>query len=127
GLAAVLASSATAQITYPEIEPNETKAQATVNGVITLVAGDKLNGTTTGTSTVTPGLASADTWHIKTGPLPAGIYRHTLAITTAGTAGHSGTIRGLNQTSGAGLPGTIGTTDSSFQSSSTTSTPARAN
>jgi hypothetical protein len=127
GAFAFLATGAFAQTTTPETEPNETKAQATANGIITMVAGDKLTGSTTGSSTTTPGAASADTWHVKTGVLPAGIYRHTLAITTTGTAGHTGTIRGLNQTSGVGLPGTIGTLDSALQTSSSTSTPARSN
>ncbi len=117
---ALLASNATAQATVFEIEPNETKAQATANGVVVITAGDILTGTTTGTSTVTPGGASADTWRIQTAPLPLGIYRHTLTLTTGGTAGHTGTIRGLNQTSGPGLPGTVGTTDVTFQTSSTT-------
>ncbi len=120
GAAALLATGASAFTTFPEVEPNETKAQATANGVIVITAGDILSGTTTGSSTVTPGAASADTWHIKTAPLPAGIYRHTLTLTTTGTAGHIGSIRGLNQTSGVGLPGTIGTTDNALATSSTT-------
>ena len=93
-----------------------------------MTAGDILAGNTTGTSTTVAGAASADTYHIKTATLPAGIYRHTLAITTTGTAGHSGSIRGLNQTSaGVGIPGVIGVTDSTFQTSSTTSVPPRSN
>ncbi len=117
---ALLASSASAFSTFPEIEPNESKAAATTNGIITLVAGDDVTGSTTGSSTVTPGAASSDYFRIKTGALPAGIYRHTMTLTTSGTAGHTGTIRGLNQTSGVGLPGVIGTTDSTFSTSSTT-------
>ncbi len=120
GVTALLASSASAFSTFPEIEPNESKAAATANGIITLVAGDDVTGSTTGSSTVTPGAASSDYFHIKTGALASGIYRHTMTLTTAGTAGHTGTIRGLNQTSGVGLPGTIGTTDTTFSTSSTT-------
>ncbi|MBL8861061.1 MAG: hypothetical protein JNK02_03535 [Planctomycetes bacterium] len=128
GAVAILATGALAQTTTPEIEPNETKAQATTNGIVVMVAGDKLTGTTTGSSTVTPGAASADTWHVKTGPLAPGIYRHTLAITTIGTAGHTGSIRGLNQTDpGGALPSVIGTTDTAFQSSSTTTAIPRSN
>ena len=123
-----LAATSVAQTTTNEIEPNETKAQATTNGIITMVAGDILAGTTTGASTTVAGAASADTFHVKTGALPAGIYRHTLAITTTGTVGHSGSIRGLTQTSaGVGIPGVIGTTDAAYQTSSTTTVPARSN
>ena len=123
-----LAATSVAQTTTNEIEPNETKAQATTNGIITMTAGDILAGNTTGASTTVAGAASADTYHIKTATLPAGIYRHTLAITTTGTAGHSGSIRGLNQTSaGVGIPGVIGVTDTTFQTSSTTSVPPRSN
>lgn len=51
------------------------------------------------------------------------IYQHRLTITTAGTAGHTGTIRGLTQTNGAINAGT----DAAIQTSSTTTTPARFN
>jgi hypothetical protein len=123
-----LATTSFAQTTNPEVEPNETKAQATTNGTITITAGDSLTGTTTGTSTTVAGGASADTFRLRTATLPAGIYRHSLQITTTGTAGHSGSIRGLNQTDGgAGVGGVIGTTDNAFQTSSTTSVPARTN
>ena len=123
-----LSAASFAQTTVVEIEPNETKAQATANGIITITAGDILDGNSTGTSTTVAGAASADTWHLKTATLPAGIYRHQLQITTTGTAGHTGTIRGLNQTSaGVGIPGVIGTTDSAFQTSSTTIAPIRSN
>jgi hypothetical protein len=46
-----------------------------------------------------------------------------MVITTIGTAGHTGTIRGLTQTTGNINPGT----DSTLQTSSTTSTPPRFN
>ncbi len=122
GAVAALATGAFAQIT-PEIEPNETKAQATANGIVTMVAGDSLTGTTTGTSTTVPGGASADTFHIKTGSLAAGIYRHTMAITTTGAAGNIGGILGLTQTAGAVNPASY----SVFQTSSTTSLVPRSN
>ena len=121
----VLASGAYAQTSFPEVEPNTNKAEADVNGTITLVAGDSITGTTTGTITTAAStlLTSVDQFRIKTGALPLGIYKHTLTITTTGTAGHTGTLRGLNQTTG----GVIGTTDTTIQTSSTTSTPPRAN
>lgn len=126
-----MASSAMAQV-VPEIEPNETKAQATLAGG--LLPGATLVGNTTGTSTTVAGPASADTFLVRTAPLPLGIYRWRLALTTTGTAGHSGSIRGLNQVAATQAPwnpgqvvGTPGTTDTTVQSSSTATTPARMN
>jgi len=109
-------------VVFPEIEPNESKAQATANGTFTMSAGDALTGTSTGSSTVTPGTASADTWRIKTAVAPLGIYRHRLVITTGGTAGHTGTIRGLTQSAGV-----ISTTDTAAQTSSSVTNPPRFN
>ncbi|HYF15661.1 MAG TPA: choice-of-anchor X domain-containing protein [Phycisphaerales bacterium] len=119
--------------TFNEVEDNNTKAQADAQGTIVLgPAGGQftvITGTTTGTSTTTAGLASADTFRIKTAPAPLGIYRHTLTITTTGTAGHTGSIRGLAQTSSAcGVAGvaTPGS-DVAAQSSSSATNPARSN
>jgi hypothetical protein len=109
----LFAASALAQTSFPEIEPNGPKSQATaVNGMI---AGDSVTGTTTGSSIAINdlGLATADTFHIKTGPLPLGIYRHTLTLTATGPAGHVQSLRGLPQANGV-----IGTTDLAFQLSS---------
>ena len=110
-------------VDYPEIEPNETKAQALTNGAFTLAAGDSVSGSTTGTSTLTAGAASADTFLVKTTPAALGIYRHRLVITTPGTAGHTGTIRGLASTSTGATAGG----DSTFQTSSSSTTPGRMN
>ncbi len=97
---------------FPEIEPNELKADATV---VTLAPGDSLSGTSTGASTTTPGDASADTFRIKTVASPAGIYRYELVLTTAGTVGHTVTIRGLSQTAGGVInAGTDATAQTSF-------------
>ena len=118
------AALATAQ--HNESEPNESKAAATAPGAC-LASGATLNGASTGTSTTTPGAASADYWKVQTCAAPPGIYRHRLTITTAGTAGHVGTIRGLNQTGTVGVGGTAGTTDTTIQTSSTATNPARTN
>jgi hypothetical protein len=99
-----MATSAFARPDFPEVEPNETKAQALTNGAFTLAAGDSVSGTTTGSSTTVAGAASADTFLIKTGALALGIYRHRLVLTTTGTTGHAGTIRGLNQTAAVAGP-----------------------
>jgi hypothetical protein len=127
-LASGLAMSAYAQTNFPEVEPNETKAQALANLAFVLANGDTLSGNTTGSSTTTPGAASADTFLVKTAPAALGIYRHQMVLTTTGTAGHVGTIRGLNQTAPGPGPGVIGTTDTAVQTSSATATtPARMN
>jgi hypothetical protein len=105
-----------------ELEDNNNKG---LSNPCVLTAGDSISGTTTGTSTTVAGLASADYFRVKTAPLPLAIYRHRLVITTGGTSGHTGTIRGLNQING--NPNTPGTTDSTFQTSATTTAPPRMN
>jgi len=106
---------------FPEVEPNDTKAAA--NPVVGIVAGDMITGTSTGSSTITPGVGSADYFLLTTGGLPPGIYKHRLVLTTGGTAGHTGTIRGLTQTAGVPNAGT----DASAQSSSSATIPPRFN
>jgi hypothetical protein len=110
-----LSASAWGQIGNPEVEPNDTKGAATVanSGGAGLMAGDFLTGNTTGSSTTTPGPASADYFRVTVKTAPLAIYRHRLTITTGGTSGHTGTIRGLSQ----GSTG-IGATDSSMGDSS---------
>jgi hypothetical protein len=118
--------SASAFVPNPEFEPNESKATATIaaSGGSGMAHGDTITGTTTGTATSTPGIGSADYFRVRTAPQPAGIYRHRLTLTTTGTAGHTGQIRGLTQnTSGAIVPGT----DLLLQASTTSTTPARFN
>ena len=103
----------------PEIEPNETKAQATTadSGGAGMASGDTITGQTTGTSTVA-GAASADIFRIKTAARALGIYRYQLATSTsAGTL--SASIRGLSQSAGV-----IGVGDNTAQTSSGTGTPA---
>ncbi len=93
--------------TTPEVEPNETKAQATV--VSGMLPGDTLTGSSTGTAT-TPGATSIDTWDVTTAGAPTpGIYRYRLVISST-TNNHTISIRGLNQAGGV-----IGATDSSMQ------------
>lgn len=126
---AMLAVSASAFATdYLETEGNDSKVGANV--FTNLVSGDRIIGTSTGSSTTAPGVGSADYFKINTAALAQGIYRHRLTITTNGTAGHTGTLRGLT-TSGAVTnvsAATIGAgTDVAVQTSSTTSTIARSN
>jgi hypothetical protein len=121
-------SSAFAQTNHLEIEPNSNKAEATVPTAC-LTAGDTLTGMTTG-ATVTAGSTlptSVDYWRVQTCALPPAIYRHQLALTTGGLAGHTGTLRGLNQTGTVGVGGVAGTTDTVIQTSLVTTTPARMN
>jgi hypothetical protein len=117
-------TSALAQVNNPEVEPNEVKGTATVaaSGGGGMANMDFITGNSTGSSTSTAGAASADTFRVKTAGAALGIYRHRLQITTTGTSGHGGTIRGLSQ----GSTG-IGTGDNTFQSSSTLTTPTRFN
>lgn len=118
-VASFLASTSFAQ-TFPEVEPNTTKAEATL--VTGLVAGGVITGTTTGTTAIAgdTALTSVDTFRVQTGALPLGVYQHTLTITST-TAGHTGTIRGFSQTGG--IINT--TTDVVAQTSITT--PTRSN
>jgi hypothetical protein len=118
-LAALGGSAAFAQ--FVEVEPNDTKATANDAGVIS--PGPAITGTTTGSSLTVPGIGSADNFLVTVVGAPLGIYRHRLIITTTGTAGHSGSIRGLSQS--AGVP-TLGT-DVAVQASSTATTPPRFN
>lgn len=106
---------------FPEVEPNDNKTQAT--SVAGIANGQSIAGVTTG-ATAAPGLTSVDYFRVKTTPAALGIYRHRLTLTTAGTAGHVGTIRGLTQTTGVINPGT----DATIQTALTTLTaglPAR--
>lgn len=133
GMAGLACSSMAMAQNTPEIEPNETKALATaVLGP--MAVGHTLTGNTTGSSTTVPGAASADMWRVQTALDAPGIYRYRLVLSTTGTAGHTGTIRGLNQTAAAQAPwlpgqvvGTAGVTDTTVQTSSATTTPGRFN
>src|SRR5688572_20599419 len=113
-----LAATAVGQI-HNEVEPNNTKAAA--NGPFVMSTGDSIVGNSTGTSTTTAGATSADYFLVQTRPAALTIYKHRLTLTTTGTAGHVGTIRGLTQTAGAINPGT----DAILQTSSTATTPPR--
>ncbi|QQS08353.1 MAG: hypothetical protein IPK69_10160 [Phycisphaerales bacterium] len=76
-----------------DAEPNESKATATT--IVAETETHSILGTTTGNAT-TPGDASVDYYRIKTAAAPAGIYKHTLTLTSP-TPGHTATIRGLSQ------------------------------
>jgi hypothetical protein len=121
----VLASSAElrAQTIFPEVEPNNDPSTGTVVGCMR--AGDSILGLSTGSLT-TPGstLAStADYFRVQMCPLPAGIYRHRLTLTTLGAVGHIGSIVGLDVVDLP--PPTITSVESILQSSLSTSVPAR--
>ncbi|MBL8857447.1 MAG: hypothetical protein JNL28_02945, partial [Planctomycetes bacterium] len=121
---ALLATSTFAQTNFPEVEPNGQKSEANAVGIVTMTAGDTITGVSTGTST-TLGLttdATGDTFRVKTGALPLGIYKHRLTVTTSTTTGHTASIRGVNQSGG--VPGT---TDSTVQTTSTAGAIPRTN
>ncbi len=129
---AVLALASVAAAQFVETEPNDTKA--TANSINCMTAGSTIRGVSTSATG-----AGLDYYDINVCAAPLGIYRHRLVITTGGTAGHTGTIRGVTQTASpvdtaAGIPwdGVVGTpglftSDSSIQGSVTTTTPPRMN
>src|SRR5687767_550339 len=104
-----------------EVEPNDSKATATP--ILGIVDGGTITGNSTSASA-----AGIDTFRIKTAPAALGVYRHRLVITSA-PAGHTGTLRGLNQVNVPNPgPNTAGTTDTAVQTSSATATtPPRMN
>lgn len=102
-------------VDYPEVEPNDTKAAANIPPA-PLNPADSLSGATTGSSTTTPGIGSADYFRISTAPAALGIYRHRLQLTSTGTLNQTGTLRGLTQTGGVINVGT----DATAQTASTT-------
>lgn len=103
-----------------EVEPNDSKAQATP---AIIASGQGVFGQTTGTSTTVAGVSSADYFLITTPPAAPGIYRHRMTLATSGAEGHTGSLRGLTQSSGTPNPGT----DSSAQLSTATTVPPRFN
>lgn len=126
------ASIALAQSTA-EVEPNETRANATVV-TAPMQPGHTLTGSTTGSATTAGAATSLDQFRVQTALAAPGVYRYRLVITTSGTAGHTGTIRGLGQTGATQAPwlpgeivGTANTTDSTLQTSSAATVPARFN
>ncbi len=106
---------------FTETEGNDSKGTA---NAFTMGHGN----TITGNSIASTG-AGLDYFRVTTTAAALGIYRHRMILTTAGTAGHTGTLRGLNVSGGVagGANGTVGTTDTTIQTSSTTTTPARFN
>lgn len=98
-----LAAPLAAQTGHPEVEPNETKLEATV--VPCLEPGDWLTGSTNGDSAILPGASSRDTFRIGTCPAELGVYRHDLVFTNSSIQ-NFGTLVGLQQLNGVVLPGT---------------------
>ncbi|MBX9736820.1 MAG: hypothetical protein K2X32_07830, partial [Phycisphaerales bacterium] len=90
----------------------------------TLAPGDSISGATTGLSTTVAGAGSADYFDVSTTAAPsAGIWRYRLTITNTGTAGHTGSIRGLQQLAA----GFVATSDFTAQTSAASTTPSRFN
>ncbi|NUL82549.1 MAG: hypothetical protein HUU60_07470 [Armatimonadetes bacterium] len=122
--ASILAVAAFSQ-TFFETEPNDDKANA---NAVTLGAGafSEIRGNSTAST-----LAGIDTFRVKTVADARGVYRYRLILTTAGTAGHTGSIRGLTQAAVAlgawpcALGAGVASETTVAQTSSTTTTPAR--
>jgi hypothetical protein len=123
---ALVAAVARAQSSFPEIEPNSAKSEATPANC--MQPGDFLSGTTIGTDS-TPGsgiVTTVDTFLIHACTLSPGIYQNRLVISST-TPGHTGTLRGIDQT---GQPGTGGMpigNDVATQTSAVTTSPPRSN
>lgn len=101
----------------PESEPNDNKSQAQS---VALAPGDSIVGWCSGSLlTGAGGGNSADCFLISTPALP-GITRYRLTVTTDGPAGHTLSLRGLNQSNGI-----IQTGDIAAQTGTTTTDPAR--
>ena len=117
---ALCAATSLGQIANPEIEGNDSKAAATVanSAGAGLQALDFITGTT-----ISASAAGLDYFRVTVKTAPPAIYQNRLVITTSGTAGHTGTIRGLLQSAGVITAGS----DSTGQASSSTSVPARIN
>jgi hypothetical protein len=112
GLMVALCAPALA-IGNPEIEPNDSKLQATLadSAGAGMSTADFITGTTTGSGSG-GGLTSADYFIVETAPNSYGFYRHQLVI-TSDTPGHALSIRGRSQ-----LNGIINTSsDVAFQNS----------
>jgi len=121
------ATSAFAQTSFPEVEPNSQKSEA--DPVVGITAGDSITGTTTGFSTTLGStlVSTVDVFRVKTAPLPIALYQHRLTLTSADVTAPTGTIRGLSQTGTAGVGGIVGTTDLEAQRSSTFTSPVNFN
>lgn len=110
----VIAGSAYGQFT--ETEGNDSKAAANV--FTGLAAGSTITGNSTSAATV-----GLDYFRLTMATAAPGIYKNRMTLTTSGTAGHTGTLRGLTQTGGVINAGT----DATLQTSSTATTPPRYN
>lgn len=110
----VIAGSAFGQFT--ETEGNDSKAAANV--FTGLAAGSTITGNSTSAATV-----GLDYFRLTMATAAPGIYKNRMTLTTSGTAGHTGTLRGLTQTGGVINAGT----DATLQTSSTVTTPPRYN
>ncbi|GMV89697.1 MAG: hypothetical protein AMXMBFR81_26280 [Chthonomonas sp.] len=110
----VIAGSAFGQFT--ETEGNDSKAAANV--FTGLSAGSTITGNSTSATTV-----GLDYFRLTMATAAPGIYKNRMTLTTSGTAGHTGTLRGLTQTGGVINAGT----DATLQTSSTVTTPPRYN
>jgi hypothetical protein len=112
--AALLACLQASAQTFTEVEGNDSKAAA---NLVTLGPGffNMIRGNSTSAAGV-----GLDYFRVMTTPDVLGIYKYTMTISTSGTAGHTGNIRGLNQVAAPAGPwpgpvGTPGVTDSTAQ------------
>ncbi|MBY0310968.1 MAG: hypothetical protein K2W85_02750 [Phycisphaerales bacterium] len=105
-----------------EVEPNDAKSAATLATLDGLVGGMAAQavGTTTGASSFA-GPGSYDYWRLRTAAAPTGVYRHVIALSTSGTAGHTLSLIGLTSPTGS-----FAQTEAIFSTGSTITNPPRA-
>lgn len=120
---ALLPLQASAQALFPELEPNNSKAGATV--VNCMASGDVVAGVSAGISVVPGDVTpiSADYFRIRMCALPLAVYQQRLVLTTSGPAGHQITILGLDAIDFP--PPMITTTESAIEFSTPLSSPPR--
>lgn len=103
-----------------EIEPNQTRQTATPAVVAT---GGSFTGTCRGfvTDAASTGDDTRDQWRVTLTANPALIQRHRLQLTTSGTQGHTGSVIGVQASTGVVDPASMVT----LQSTSINTVPAR--
>src|ERR1043165_35279 len=89
-----LATGVRAQVTFPEVEPNDSRALA--NGPFVMASGDLITGTSTGQATSGGGLNTIDWFNIQPVAGTLGIYKHTVVLTSS-TLTQRMQIRGRSQ------------------------------
>jgi len=117
-----LSALALLDLPLPEVEPNQTR-QTVTPATLSASAVNAFTGTCRGFD-ATPESTATDTrdlWRVTLAANPLLVQRHTLALTTSGTQGHTGVVVGVQATGGAVDPASM----VSLQSTTINTIPAR--